>query len=148
MAILPGANTNCPAGSPAGSQNIEGQTIPGATPNKVSLNAIYTWHFDPGKLALSGSIIWKDNTYDSVFNRYYSLQPQYTQVNVLLGWTGANNRYNINLFCNNLFNTTGYDGAGGLLLGEGYYGKTENIITDPLLTAPRTFGLQLQYRWQ
>jgi iron complex outermembrane receptor protein len=148
LAILPGANTNCPVGSPAGAQNIDGQTIPGATPNKIALNAIYTWTFDPGKLALSGSVIWKDNTYDAVFNRYYSLQPQYTQVNLLLAWSGANNHYNINLFVNNLFNTTGYDGAGGLLLGQGYYGKAENIITDPLLTAPRTFGIQLQYRWK
>ena len=145
-AILAGANTNCPAGSPAGSQNIVGQTIPGAAPNKIALNAIYTWSFDPGKLALSGSVIWKDNTYDSIFNRYYSLQPQYTQVNLLLAWSGANKHYNINVFCNNVFNTTGYDGAGGELLA--HTATTEDIITQPLLTAPRTFGLQLQYRWQ
>jgi iron complex outermembrane receptor protein len=148
-ASLPGANTQgCTQNSATLVQNIVGQTIPGATPNKVSVNAIYTWSFDPGKLSLSGSVIWKDNTYDSIFNRYYSLQPQYTQVNLLLAWAGANKHYNINLFCNNLFNTLGYDGAGGLLLGDGYYGKSENIISDPLLTAPRTFGLQLQYRWQ
>jgi hypothetical protein len=154
LAILPGATTHgCTETATdvtAGTlvQNVNGAQVPGATPNKVALNAIYTWTFDPGKLALSGSVIWKDNTYDAVFNRPWSLQPQYTQVNLLLAWSGANKRYNINLFCNNLFNTTGYDGAAGILLASSKAAQTEDIIDTPALTAPRTFGIQLQYRWQ
>lgn len=144
LAQLPGANTSgCTV---AGTQNIVGQTIPGATPNKVALNSLYTFSFDPGKLTLSGSFIWRDNTYDSVFNRPYSLQPQSTQVNLRATWTGANNRYNVIVFCDNLFNSVAYDGATGVL--EGTFGGKEDILDLPFLNAPRTFGVQFQYRWQ
>ena len=129
-------------------RNVVNQQIPGSTPNKISFNAIYTWTFDPGKLALSGSVVWKDATYDSIFNRPYNLQPPYNQVNLLANWTDAKNRYNIILFCNNLFNSTGYDGAAGGLLGINNANGKEDILTSPFLTAPRTFGIQVQYRWQ
>jgi iron complex outermembrane receptor protein len=147
QAIQAGANPHgCGAGAPAGVQNIVGQTVPGATPNKVSLNGLYTWHFDPGNLTLSGTFIFRDGTYDDVFNRWYSFQPASTQVNVRATWSGKDDRYNIILFCNNLFDTTANDGAGGTLLfnAPGF----ENIAKAPFLNAPRTFGLQLQVRWQ
>jgi iron complex outermembrane receptor protein len=150
LAVQPGANASgCKqaVGAPV-VQNVVGQEIPGATPNKVSFNAIYTWNFEPGKLALSGSVIWKDATYDAVFNRPYTLQPPYDQVNLLLNWTDAKNRYNIILFCNNLLNSTGYDGAAGALLNTPSATVKENILSSPFLTAPRTFGIQVQYRWQ
>jgi hypothetical protein len=151
QAIQPGANTTgCKPGT--GLQNIVGQTIPGATPNKISLNGLYTFTFDPGKLTLSGTFVWRDGTYDSVFNRSWTFQPASTQVNIRATWTGANNRYNIILFCNNLFDTTAYDGAAGGLLQSvtpagGAPGR-EDIQFAPFLNAPRTFGLQFQYRWQ
>jgi iron complex outermembrane receptor protein len=158
QAIQPGANTagcvETAADKAAGTllQNIVGQTIPGATPNKVSLNGLYTFTFDPGKLTFSGTFVWRDGTYDDVFNRAWTFQPASTQVNIRATWTGANNHYNIILFCNNLFNTTAYDGAaGGLLqstLPTGTSPGREDIQSAPFLNAPRTFGLQFQYRWQ
>jgi outer membrane receptor protein involved in Fe transport len=58
LAIMPGADTKgCTV---AGAQNIVGQAIPQATPNKISFNGLYTFAFDPGKLTLSGTVIWKD----------------------------------------------------------------------------------------
>ncbi len=144
QAIQPGANT---AGCTVkGAQNIVGQTVPGATPNKISLNGLYTFNFEPGKLTTSATFIWRDGTYDGVFNRWYTYQPSSTQVNVRLTWTDAKDRYNIILFCDNLFDTNAYDGAAGALLAQstGY----EDILSVPLLNAPRTFGLQFQYRWK
>jgi iron complex outermembrane recepter protein len=146
QAIQPGANTKgCTV---AGAQNIVGQTIPGATPNKVSLNGLYTFTFDPGKLTLSGTFVWRDGTYDSVFNRWYTFQPASTQVNIRATWTGADNRYNIILFCDNLFDSTAYDGAAGGLLASNTVARTEDIQFAPFLNAPRTFGIQFQYRWK
>ncbi|HVM99507.1 MAG TPA: TonB-dependent receptor [Caulobacteraceae bacterium] len=152
LAIQPGANTSgcieTPADIAAGTlvQNIHGQYIPGATPNKISLNGLYTWNFDPGKLTLSGTFIWRDGTYDSVFNRAWTFQPSSTQVNVRATWTDKDGRYNIILFCNNLFDTTAYDGAGGTLLGT--FKGQEDILYQPFLNAPRTFGVQFQVRWK
>ena len=151
LAVQPGAKTSgCKETNPiALEQNVVGEEIPGATPNKVSFNAIYTWNFEPGKLSLSGSVIWKDATYDAIFNRSYNLQPPYDQVNLLLNWASANNRYNVILFCDNLLNSTGYDGSAGAILNTVTApGQKEDILTSPFLTAPRTFGIQVQYRWQ
>jgi len=158
QAIQPGANTNGCVETAADKtngtllQNITGQTIPGATPNKISLNGLYTFTFDPGKLTLSGTFVWRDGTYDSVFNRPWTFQPASTQVNVRATWTGENNRYNIILFCNNLFDSTAYDGAAGGLLQSVLPTATapgrEDIQYAPFLNAPRTFGIQFQYRWQ
>ena len=124
--------------------------IPGAVPNKVSFNTVYTWTVPDGKLSLSGSIIWKDATYDAVFNRPYNLQPPYDQVNLLLNFADAQGRFNVIVFADNIFNSIGYDGSAGALLGTTGTGATakEDILTSPFLTAPRTFGIQLQYRWK
>jgi hypothetical protein len=144
LANQPGANTKgCTV---PGTQNIVGQTIPGATPNKISLNGLYTFSFEPGKLTLSGTFIWRDGTFDSVFNRFYSFQPSSTQVNLRATWTDAQDRYNVILFCNNLFNHNAYDGAAGALL-QNLNGQ-ETILRAPFLNAPRTFGVQFQYRWK
>jgi len=145
QAIQPGANTKgCTPGT--GLQNLVGQTIPGATPNKLSLNGLYTFTFDPGKLTLSGTFVWRDGTYDSVFNRWYNFQPASTQVNIRATWTGDDNRYNIILFCDNLFDSVAYDGAAGGLLAS--TPGVEDIQSAPFLNAPRTFGIQFQYRWK
>jgi iron complex outermembrane receptor protein len=151
LAVQAGANTKgCLAGS--GLQNIVGQTVPGATPNKISVNGLYTFDFEPGKLTLSGTFIWRDGTYDSVFNRAYNFQPASTQVNLRATWASADGRYNVIGFIDNVFNTIGYDGAAGVLLGENAAATTvagkEDILGVPFLNAPRTFGIQFQYRWK
>jgi iron complex outermembrane receptor protein len=129
-------------------QSIKGDTIAEAPPNKVSFNALYTFTFDPGKLTLSGSVIWKDVTYDSFFNTPEYKQPAYSQVNLRATWTDAKNRYNIILFMDNVFNTIGFDAAIPVLLQAETAGTTPDILNGESLTAPRTFGVELEYRWQ
>jgi iron complex outermembrane receptor protein len=148
LALSPGANTTgCVAGSPA-AQNIKGQTVPSATPNKVSFNTLYTFHFEPGNLTLSGTLVWKDGTYYSVFNRPYNFAPNYAVLNLRAVWADAKDRYNIILFMNNVSNALGYDGsAGTLLLGE-TVGLKPNILTTQALIAPREYGIQFQFRFK
>jgi outer membrane receptor protein involved in Fe transport len=151
LAIQPGANTKG-CGGVAGAQNIVGQTIPGATPNKISLNGLYTFDFEPGKLTLSGTFVWRDGTYDDVFNRWYTYQPASTQVNLRATYASADGRYNVIAFIDNVFNTIAYDGASGGLINENVAATTvagkETILSYPFLNAPRTFGIQFQYRWK
>jgi iron complex outermembrane receptor protein len=147
QAIAPGANTAGCANAPrpaTQAQNIVGQTVPSATPNKVSFNTLYTFPFDPGSLTLSGSVIWKDSTYYTVFNRPYNFAPQYAVANFRATWSDAKDRYNIILFVNNIFNTIGYDGAAGGLELPG----TTDITTGFALIAPREYGIQFQYRFK
>jgi iron complex outermembrane receptor protein len=98
-------------------------------------------NFEPGSLTLSGSFIWKDATYDSPFNRSYNLAPSYDQVNLRATWTDVKNRYTVILFCDNVFNTLGYDGSTGLATGNT---EVDNVLT---YTAPRTYGVEVQVRW-
>jgi outer membrane receptor protein involved in Fe transport len=149
-AVLPGANTTgCVQHSTtAVVQNLKGQQLPEAPPNKFSANALYSWTFDPGKLTLSGTYVWKDVTYGTLFNRPYSRAPSYDEADFRLTWSGTNNNYSVIVFVNNAFDKTGYDGAAGtLLLAPTQPLQPGPITFDPSLIAPRTYGIELQYRF-
>jgi iron complex outermembrane receptor protein len=144
LALAPGANTSgCPAG---GLQNLVGQKLPASPLNKVALNAIYTFHFNPGSLALSGTYIWRDQTYDSVFNRSYNLAPSYNLVNLRAIWTDASNHYNVIIYGNNVLNKIGQDASAGLAVT----GPGPTQVIDPLVsyTPPRVYGVELRYRFR
>jgi iron complex outermembrane receptor protein len=142
LALTPGSNTS---GCAPGLQNLVGATLPASPRNKVALNAIYTLHFNPGSLALSGAYIWRDKTYDSVFNRPYNLSPSYSLVNLRGIWTDTANRYNVILYANNVFNKIGQDASGGLAVTNPGPGQ----VIDPLVsyTPPRVYGVELRYRF-
>jgi iron complex outermembrane receptor protein len=148
LALAPGANTSgCPA--PVGGiqlQNINGQQIAETPNNKISVNGLYRLNFQPGTLALSASLIWRDSEYSSPFNRFYNLAPSYTAVNLRATWTDVNNRYTIVAYADNLANTTGYDNVYGVPVTN----PGPNQVIDKLvsLTAPRVFGVEFQYRFR
>jgi iron complex outermembrane receptor protein len=156
-AVLPGANTaGCTPASISSSgavvpatQNLKGQQLPESPPNKFSINAIYTWTFDPGRLALSGSYIWKDSTYGGLFNRPYDLAPAYNQINLRAIWTDAKDRYNVIVYMDNIANTKNYDGRSGtLLVAPTSLGPSGQIVTNDSLTNPRVYGIEFRYRFQ
>jgi len=163
LAQQPGANTaGCSpavinpatgAVTPA-TQNLRGQQLPEAPPNKVSINALYTWTFDPGKLTLSATYVWKDDTYGSLFNRPYALAPSYNEADFRLKWQDAKGRYDVIAFVNNAFDKTGYDNQTGALLQTATFGpgavplRPQVITANPSLIAPRTYGVEFQYRFQ
>jgi iron complex outermembrane receptor protein len=145
LAIAPGANTGgCAAGS--GLQNLVGATLPASPRNKVLLNATYTFHFTPGSLALSGTYIWRDKTYDSVFNRSYNLDPSYAQVNLRAIWSDTSNHYNVILYGNNVFNKIAQDAQFGL----GVTNPGPGQVIDPVVSyiPPRVYGVELRYRFR
>jgi iron complex outermembrane receptor protein len=145
LAIAPGANTGgCAAGT--GLQNLVGSTLPASPRNKVAANAIYTFHFTPGSLALSGTYIWRDKTYDSVFNRSYNLDPSYSQVNLRAIWTDTSNHYDVILYGNNVFNKIAQDAQFGLGVTNAGPGQ----VIDPVVSyiPPRVYGVELRYRFR
>jgi iron complex outermembrane recepter protein len=147
LALAPGANTSgCPAAvGGSQTQNIVGATLPASPRNKVTANAIYTFHFDPGSLALSATYIWRDKTYDSVFNRSYNLDPSYGQVNLRAIWTDAANHYNVIIYGNNLTNKVAQDASFGLGVNNPGPGQ----VIDPVVSyiPPRVYGVELRYRF-
>jgi iron complex outermembrane recepter protein len=125
--------------------NIIGQTVPESTRSKVAANGNYTLHFTPGSLNYSLSYVWKDKTYDSVFNEPYNLAPAYTQIDSRLTWTDAANRYTVFAYVKNLQNHLGYDEAYGSRIAAAAPGFPLYDVTYGL-TPPRTYGLEIQFR--
>ncbi len=131
-------------------QAVNGDELPQAPENKVAFNALYTLQFDPGDLIFSGTYIWKDKSYYSLFTRVYDEAPSWDQVNVRLTWSGNHDRYEIVLFCNNLFNTLGYDAAAGGYIINNPVSNISNPYTQVSafdLTPPRTFGAEFHYKF-
>src|SRR5579859_2152658 len=167
LATQPGANTSRFKQNPATTnpvtgvvtqpsvvlQNLKGNKVPDAAPNKVTVNAIYSWDFEPGKLTLSGTYVWKDATFGTLFNRPYSLAPAYDQVNFRLTCAAAKDRYKVIAFLDNAFNSLGYDGQSGTLALAGTPASSiaaagpETILRNSSLIAPRTFGIEFQYKF-
>jgi iron complex outermembrane receptor protein len=121
-------------------QDIKGGPLPQAPENKIALNGVYTWSFEPGDLSLSGTFIWKDRSFGSIFERAPESAPAWEQVDARLTWAGKRDKYEIILYVKNLFDTRGYNSAGyGVPLSYGtaaYYD----------LTPPRLFGVELHYK--
>lgn len=130
-----------PAG-PNGVQDLAGGNLPFATPHRFTVNANYTWDFDRGSLTPSVSAVYKSETYTSVFNRYYNLMEDSTQIDARLIWTDIDDRYTIIGFVRNATNQTIMEGATGSIL------TGSNILNQSWwLSPPRTYGVELQYRF-
>jgi iron complex outermembrane receptor protein len=145
LAIAPGANTQgCPAGS--GLQNLTGQYVPQAPPNKISLTAQYNVPFETGTLSFSGAFIWKAGQYGSPFNRSYNYAPAYTQANLRMMWKDAKDRYTLILFVDNIANTLALDTAGGIPVTNPGPGQVIDKLAS--YTAPRTIGGEIWVKFR
>jgi iron complex outermembrane recepter protein len=138
-------------------ENVVGNSVPESPRNKVAVNGNYTWRFVPGALNLSASYVWKDKTPDSIFSEAYFVAPAYSQVDMRLSWNDAADRYTIFAYVKNMQNKLGYDGVGAFAVtapapgtapcgttAAGPYFCDQNLG----LTPPRTYGLEVQYRWK
>jgi iron complex outermembrane receptor protein len=147
-AIEPGAR---PVGNPSAAgvflQAVNGDQLPNTPENKVALNATYTIPFEAGNLILSGTFIWKDHMFGSIFERYYTVAPSWSQTDLRATWSGDHDRYEVVLYVKNLFNQIGYDaGAAG--------GRTpmpvsgDNLVAPAYdLTPPRLYGVEFHYKF-
>ena len=101
--------------------------------------------FNPGTLSLSGNYVWRSSAYSNIFNRTYNRMPSYDQVDLRAIWTGSDDRYRVIGFVKNVFDSVGYDSATGNLLASS---PTLEVAQSYSLTPPRTFGVQLEFRFR
>ena len=154
QSTAPGSNVNCTAAQEAAAavsgtrvQNVVGESLPQAPANKFSISGIYTFHWDPGSLALSASYAWRDKSYGTIFNRPYDEIPSYGLVNLRAIWTDAKNRYTIIAYADNVFNTLWAGNAVGALQTPAAV-VPEVIDKGYTYGPPATFGVEFQYRWR
>ena len=160
------ANTLCDVytGNAQRGQNLSGQNLPNAPKNKVALNVNYTWEMEAGSLSPSVSYVWRDKQYGSLFNRPYYQSPSYDQWDARATWKDKDNKYSIIAFIRNIGNSIGYEGGAGATRNAGVVpahvlGPTtggtaaaaipvlEGITSAYTITPPRTYGIELQYRF-
>jgi iron complex outermembrane receptor protein len=157
--------TGLPNGGFQRGQNLSGSNLPNAPKNKVAFNVNYTWEMNAGSLTPSVSYIWHDKQYGSIFNRAYYLSPSYSQVDMRLVWKSADKHYSVIGFVKNVGDTIGYEGGAGASRRAGtipaYVAGTipaggsattavpvlQGISSGYTITPPRTFGVELQYRF-
>jgi iron complex outermembrane receptor protein len=149
LALAPGAHRVGAITTSGGYyQSVKGAELPQAPENKVAFNANYTWVFDPGRLTLSGSYIWKDVSYSTVFDRIYNRAPSWNQVDLRAVWSGNHDRYEVVAYVRNLFDTLGYDAAVSAYIA-GSNRPPGNYTQNPEyeLTPPRTYGVEFHYKF-
>jgi iron complex outermembrane receptor protein len=147
------AVTNCDiySGNLQRGQNLKGNALPQAPKNKVALNAVYTWTMDAGSLSPSISYFWRDSQYGSIFQRSYNKAPSWDQVDLRLTFKDAQNRFTIIGYAKNIFDDLGYyEGSGSTrVVGrlQSGFPVVQGVATTYGLTPPRTYGVELQYRF-
>jgi len=136
-------NTNNPA---AGAVSVKGNPLPNAPRNKVALNGNYTFVFDAGTLTFSGTYIWRDVQYGTIFKESYDMAPSWSQVDLRATWKGNKDKYEIALFGRNVFNTVGYEAAApGLIYSTS--ATTYKVATNYGINPPATYGIELHYKF-
>jgi iron complex outermembrane receptor protein len=122
-------------------QSLDGGELPSSPNHKVAFNANYTFFTGVGNLTLGATYTYKDEAYYSVFSRDHYLAPSYDSADFRVLWNGSDNKYTFIAFVNNAFDDTGYEAAGAAMSAWGVQSRTLS------LTAPRTYGLEVQFRF-
>ena len=131
-------------------QNLAGNNLPNAAKHRFTINGNYTWRMDKGNLTGSLTYVWRGAQYGSIFNRTYYRAPSYSQVDGRFTWTAANDKYTVILFAKNMFNTLGYANGAGATRRAGSTGGVNTVFgtnTTYELTPPRTYGIELHYKF-
>ena len=131
----------CTATGTQRGQLLDGGELPSAPNNKVAFNANYTWFTPVGNLTLGGTWTYRDEAYYSVFSREHYLAPSYDQADFRALWQHPNSRYTLIAFVNNAFDDDGFEAAGAT---QSLWGVQSRTLS---LTAPRTYGLEVQFRF-
>jgi iron complex outermembrane receptor protein len=165
-AALPADSSLCDTftGNAQRGQNLKGGNLPNVPKNKVSVNVNYTFDLPGGSLTPSVSYVWRDKQYGSIFNRDYYQSPSYDQWDARATWKSEDKKYSIIAFVKNIGNTVGYEGGAGASRNAGsvpahalgitsptgaatYIPVLQGITSEYTITPPRTYGIELQYRF-
>lgn len=121
-------------------QDLSGNSLPSSPKNKIALNGTYRFDFEPGSLTLSGTYSWKDEVSYGIFDYSREIAPSQDQLDLRMIWMDAQDRYTIIGFVRNVFDDVLLD---GIDVGAENAGSIKTIT----ITPPRTFGVELQYRF-
>ena len=152
-------------------QNLSGNTLPNSPKNKLAVNWLYSFDLGDhgGTLTPSLTYIYRDTQFGSIFNSASSKSPSWDQWDARVTWKLPGNHLTIIAYGKNLADKLGYEGGAGAFRLAGATGPTTalgaatggasqgyvfNVQGGPLqtystypLTPPRTYGIELQYKF-
>lgn len=146
VSSLPAVNPITGAPNSRG-QDLSGNHLPVAPRNKVAFNANYTWEFEPGSLTGSFSYVWRDKVYSSIFDRPYYQAPARSQIDARLTWRDSEDHYSVILYGKNLTDEQDFDTMSATRQTGFSASGAYNLNRTYVLVPPRTYGVELQYRW-
>lgn len=133
-------------------QDLTGAKLPSSTPHRFTINANYTWYLDAGSLSVSTNYVWRDATYYSIFNRYYNRAKSFGTNDFRTVFRDKDNRYTIIGSVKNIFDQRGSAGASGTRLSNQAAPPNTplwNTVNQTVsYIAPRTYSLEIQYRFR
>lgn len=136
----------CTIGTSVGSlQHLDGDQLPSSPEHKAAFNTNYTWHFGPGSLTASGTWTYRGSAYYALFSREHYRTPAYDETDARLIWNGKDRNYTVIGYVSNLFDDEGYERADASQAT--YQAATGARSLALALTAPRTYGLEVQVRF-
>jgi iron complex outermembrane receptor protein len=125
-------------------QDIKGNRLPQAPRNKLALNVNYGFQLDAGTLTLGATYLYRDKAYANVFTESWNEAPSWDQFDLRAHWAPTDNKYTIIAYVKNVGDTAGYDAAvAGSQRSAAFANGGQNLE----LTPPRTYGIELQYRF-
>jgi iron complex outermembrane receptor protein len=136
-----------PGGCVGGAQNLKGNQLPNAPKNKLAFNGNYTFDFTAGSLTLSASYIWRDKQFGSIFNRPYTEAPSWDQTDLRAQFRTADDHFTFIAYGKNIFDDTGYAAGSTAVFQNNAVGAPVGFIKDFVLTPPRVYGVEVQYRF-
>jgi len=139
-------------------QTLKGSNLYQSPENKFAFNGNYTFDFTPGSLILSATYTWTDETIYQPFKSRDLKVPSYGVTDFRVLWNDAEDRYTLIGFVKNAFDEEGYNSTSSTnptaIFGmpnpgsaaAGTLRQTGTAIARGLIQ-PRTYGLELQYRF-
>ncbi|MCI3131625.1 TonB-dependent receptor [Phenylobacterium aquaticum] len=141
-------------------QDLKGSQLFQSPENKFAFNGNYTFDFTPGSLILSATYTWTDKTIYQPFKDPAFEVPAYGTADFRVLWKDADEKYSIIGYVKNAFDEQGYTSTGstnptavfanpnpGLVVGGKAYLQQTGVAINRGLIQPRTYGVELQYRF-
>jgi iron complex outermembrane recepter protein len=147
------ADAFCGAGQVQYLQDLDGNSMPNSAKHRFTVNGNYTWDLDKGAVTASATYVWRGAQYGSIFNRSYWKSPSFDQVDGRISYRDTDDHYTIIAFAKNIFNSLGYANGAlatrrtGSISGGTLPSTILGISTAYELNPPRTYGIELQYRF-
>jgi iron complex outermembrane receptor protein len=138
---------------PRYTQDISGNKMNDVPEHKVAANVNYLFNFDArGKLLLSVSGVWRDSSYQTLFEMKELQLPSYTTIGARLSWTNEADTWGVLVYGRNLTDAEAVDGAltarratgQATLANPGAQGAA--YFHERNIGPPREVGLEMHFR--